>query len=79
MRVYNVSIPDKPLTNIELSAQELEILHFRGVFMRDTLAPYPFNVESGIVNLKHPTKLVIIEYVIIETRPIEYTLIRMGR
>ena len=49
----NVSIPDKPLTNIELStyAQELEIPHFRGVFTRDTLPLYPFSVESGIVNL----------------------------
>ena len=37
---------------IELStyAQELEIPYFRGVFMRDTLPQYPFNVESGIVN-----------------------------
>ena len=53
MRIFNVSIPDKPLTNIELStyAQELEIPHFRGVFMRDTLPLYPFSVESGIVNL----------------------------
>ena len=53
MRIFNASIPDKPVTNIELStyAQELEIPHFRGVFMRDTLPPHPFNIESGIVNL----------------------------
>ena len=46
------SIPDRPLTNIELAtyARELEIPHFRGVFMRDTLPQYPFNVGSGIVN-----------------------------
>ena len=50
MRIFNISIPDKPLPNIELStyAQELEIPHFRGVFMRDTLPLYPF---STIVNL----------------------------
>ena len=53
MRVFNVYISDKPLTNIELStyARDLEIPHFGGVFMRDTLPLYPFNVESGIVNL----------------------------
>ena len=52
MRVYGAHIPDKPLTNIDLStyARELEISHFRGVFMRDTLPLYPFNVENGIVN-----------------------------
>ena len=53
MRAFNASIQYNPLTNIELSAyaQELEILHFSGVFMRETLPTYPFNVESGIVNL----------------------------
>ena len=53
MHIFNVSIPDRPLTNIELSthARELEIPHFRGVFMRDTLPQYPFNIECGIVNL----------------------------
>ena len=53
MRVFGECMPDKPLTNIELSAyaRELEIPYFRGVFMRDTLPLYPFNVESGIVNL----------------------------
>ena len=53
MCIFNVSIPDRPLTNIELStyAQELKIPHSRGVFMRDTLPLYPYNIESGIVNL----------------------------
>ena len=53
MHIFNVSIPDRPLTNIELStyARELQILPFRGVFMRDTLPQYPFNIECGIVNL----------------------------
>ena len=52
MYIFGTNIPEKPLTNIEHStyAQELEIPHFRGVFMRDTLPQYPFNVESGIVN-----------------------------
>ena len=47
MRIFNVSIPDKSLTNIEMSTyvQELEIPHFRGVLMRDTLPLYPFNVD----------------------------------
>ena len=53
MHIFDVNIPDKPRTNIELTtyAQELVIPHFRGVFMRDTLPLYPFNVECGIVNL----------------------------
>ena len=53
MNIFNVSIPDIPLTNIELStyARELESPHIRGVFMRATLPQYPFNIECGIVNL----------------------------
>ena len=44
--ILNVSIPDKPLTNIELSiyARELEIPHFRGVFMH-----YHMHYHSKIV------------------------------
>ena len=78
---FSTNIPDKPLTNIKLAryAQELEIPHFRGVFMRDTLAQYPFNVESGIVNLIHLVSLAVIGYVIIGTRTKESTLIRMDR
>ena len=51
MRVFNISVPDKPLTNIELVryARLLKIPDFRGVFMRDTLPQYPLNVECGIV------------------------------
>ena len=52
MRVFNISVPDKPLINIELVryARLLKIPDFRGVFMRDTLPQYPLNVECGIVN-----------------------------
>ena len=52
MRVFNISVPDKPLANIELVsyARLLKILDFRSVFMRDTLPQYPLNVECGIVN-----------------------------
>ena len=34
---------------VELStyARELEIPHFRGVFLRETLPQYPFNIECG--------------------------------
>ena len=48
-----ISVPDKPLTNIELVryARLLKIPDSRGVFMRDTLPQYPLNVECGIVNL----------------------------
>ena len=53
MHIFNVRIPDRPLTNIELStyARKLEIPHFRGVVMRVTLPQYPFNIECDIVNL----------------------------
>ena len=53
MYIFNASIPDKLLTNIELTtyAQELGIPHFRCVFMRYMLPLYPFNVECVIVNL----------------------------
>ena len=53
MHIFNFSIPGIPLTNIELStyAREVEIPHFRGVFMRVTLLQYPFSIECGIVNL----------------------------
>ena len=52
MHLFGVRIPEKPLTNIELTtyARELEISHYRAVYMRDTLPLYPFNIESGIVN-----------------------------
>ena len=53
MHIFNVSITDIPLTNIEFStyARELEITHFRGVIMGDMLPQYPLNIECGIVNL----------------------------
>ena len=52
-RVYNIEIPDKALANLKLStyAQELQIPHFIGDFMRDTLPQYPYSLECGIVNL----------------------------
>ena len=59
MRVFSLQFPDNPLTNFELSAcaQELEIPHFRGVFMRDTLPKQPpHSVECGIVNLNTSSK-----------------------
>ena len=53
MRVFNLELPDKPLTNFELStyARELGIPHFIGVFMSDTLPRQPHRVESWVVNL----------------------------
>ena len=49
MQIFNISVPDKPLTNIELVryARLLKIPDFSGVFMRDTLPQYPLNVECG--------------------------------
>ena len=53
MRVFSHELPDKPLTNFELStyARELRIPHFGGVFTRDTLPRQPLSVGYGIVNL----------------------------
>ena len=50
---FNVSILDRPLTNIELStyARKLEIPHFRGYFYERCDTQYPFNIECDIVNL----------------------------
>ena len=52
MRVFNISVPDKSSTNIELAryARLVKIPDFRGVFMRDTWSQYPLNVECGIGN-----------------------------
>ena len=38
MQIFNISVPEKPLTNIEVVryARLLKIPDFRGVFMRDT-------------------------------------------
>ena len=52
VQIFNIRVPDKPLTNIELVryARLLKIPDFRGVVMRDTLSLHPFSVECGIVN-----------------------------
>ena len=53
MDVFGTYIPAKILTNFDLSeyATQLNIPHFRGVFMRDTLPKTPHKIECGIVNL----------------------------
>ena len=52
MIVFNIDIPDKPLTNIDLVtyAEQLSIPYFRGVYMRNEL-PVKVHVKCGIVNL----------------------------
>ena len=53
MKVYGLNIPDnKGLTNIDIYkyVRELQIPHFRGVFMRDTLPRTSYPKECGIVN-----------------------------
>ena len=68
MPIFNVSIPDRPLTNIDLStyAREQEIPHFKGVFMRDTL---PLNLIN----------LAVTGYFIRETEVIDFISIHMDR
>ncbi len=53
MDVFGLFIPDKILTNYDLSeyATQLKIPHFRGIFMRDTLPKRAHKIECGIVNL----------------------------
>ena len=61
MYIFNINIPNKPLTNIELSTyvQELQIPHFRGINMRDTLPRYPYRVECAIIGTR------VVEYILI--------------
>lgn len=51
--VGKVTLPNKPLSNIELidAARELKIPNFRGVFLRDTLPKMANKKECGILNL----------------------------
>ena len=54
MEVFDISITDKALTNIDILfyVKELQIPNFRGVFMRDDLPiTKPWDLECGIVNL----------------------------
>ena len=58
MRVFDIAIPDKPLSNFELErhVKQLEIPNFRGVFMNDALPEHPYTVECGIVNFNTHTQ-----------------------
>jgi len=51
--VYNVVLPNKPLSNIELqdAAKKIEIPGFRGVFVRDNIPSKSRKNECGILNL----------------------------
>ena len=51
--VHGIQIPDKALTNLELSkyCEELNITSLRGIFARDSLPVHPQRNECGIVNL----------------------------
>ena len=46
-------LPRKPLTNIDIEkyVKDLDILNFRGVFMRNKLPKIIRENESGIINL----------------------------
>ena len=79
MRVFSLELPEKSLTNFELStcALELGIPHFRGVLTRDTLPKQPHSAECGIVNLNRSSQPS--SHVTIGTRVIEYTLTHTGK
>ena len=53
INVQGVSIPVKPLTNLEIDyyAKQLKIKHYRGNYMRDTLPNKIKQQECAIVNL----------------------------
>ena len=51
--VEGVKLPNKPLTNFQLidTVKQLNIPHFRGVFMRNDLPRRPLKRECGILNI----------------------------
>ena len=51
--VEGLVMPNKPLTNLEIidAVRKLEILRFRGVFLRDNLPVEPKRMECGVLNL----------------------------
>ena len=53
INVEGVVLPNSPLSNIQLidAAKKLNILNFRGVFLRDELPKKPRLNECGILNL----------------------------
>ena len=53
MKVFGVDVTENALTNFDLIryVKLLDIPHFRGVFMRDTIPSSPRKIECGIVNL----------------------------
>ena len=50
--IKNVTLPNKPLSNFDLedAVRKLNIPHFRGVFLLDTLPRKPNKKECGIVD-----------------------------
>lgn len=44
-------LPNRPLTNLDLTDHSRNIPYFRGVFMKDRLPIKPKRIECGIVNL----------------------------
>ena len=60
MKVYGIEIPNaRGLSNLEIEnyVAKLQIPHFRGVFMRDTLPYNPKQIECAIVNLNTSKEL----------------------
>lgn len=53
IKVENVTLPYKPLTNVEIieASANMKIPNFRGVYLRDTLPKSPKTNECGILNL----------------------------
>ena len=53
MKVFGVDVTENALTNFDIIryVKLLDIPHFRGVFMRDTIPSSPRKIECGIVNL----------------------------
>ena len=51
--VEGLVMPNKPLTNLEIidAVRKLEILRFRGVFLRDNLPVEPKRMKCGVLNL----------------------------
>lgn len=45
------TLPQRPLTNLDLERYTADLPNFRGIFMRDALPKKPHHNESAIINL----------------------------
>ena len=81
MRVFIIRLPDKPLTNFELSAYDrgLGIPLFSGVFMTRFIAETKTTQCRVLYRQPEYVNLAVIGYATIGTRAIDYTLTHLDK